>query len=168
MAPADFIREVATSLGTTGVKSLSVYCGQAALPDEDSKQVLCLDGLTLGDAISRQRTDAGYTNHLSFDTPTLLDTIREDILASIPESLSEGAYPLEVSLTNGSWAHHDYNEGEILATGGCNLQFVNRLGYPLDLEEYLAAFMSLESVQSFVRHLEERSSHCWLALIDLA
>ena len=104
---------------------------------------------------------------MDFGSTPIIDSLAAEIAATLPEALSEGWTPIEGSLYNGPWKHYDFNSGELKIDSGCCLILGNNLGYPVDLDAYLAAFLKVPSVVRLQQRLEELAGQPWHALIDL-
>ena len=169
----EFLRELAAWLEVDKFDSLYVYrqapTGSESRPhpELESEKLLDLREVPVEAAISSQNTDLGHTTVMRFGITRAMDAMFRDVTATLPESLSEGFVPTEARIYNGPWKHYDYNSGEQRSESGCCFILSNNLGYPVELDAYLEAFLKVPSVAGLKRRLEELSGQPWYALIDL-
>ena len=169
----EFIRGLAAHLGLEAFDSLRIYheaptrSESRPHPEQEADKLLEVSGPSVEEAIAMQRADIGHTTIMSFGTTGGMKAMFEDITATLPGSLSEGFAPTVGDLYNGPWKHYDYNSGEQKTDSECCLILSNNLGYPVDLDAYLEAFLKVPSVIALRTRLEELSGHSWRVLIDL-
>lgn len=174
IAMPDFIRGLAGLLGADKLESLRIYRETAASLNaelsghEGTQKILERQNVSVEEGIALQRTGTGYCTHLKFDEAAAFADMMDAVGIALPEELSEGWTPLEVSFCNGEQVHYCSNDGERLDRSGCHLTLSNYLGYPVEMDDYLEAFLEVDAFQRFRQRLEELSSCSWIALIDLA
>ena len=99
-------------------------------------------------------------------TETLTSKLAAASLEAVPEDISEGWVPIYAVVHRGPWEVYDQG-GDQVDGGNCCVELGNRLGYPEETAEYLAAFLQVPAVVKFQRCLEELSSQPWSALMEL-
>ncbi len=169
----EFIRGVAAHLGLETFETLRIYREAPAVseskprPKQEAEKLHEVGGPSVEDAISMQRADDGHTTVMSFGTTGGMKAMFDEVMATLPESLSEGFAPVVGDFYNGPWKHYDYNSGEEKSDSECCLILSNNRGFPVELDAYLQAFLQVPSVSALHHCLEELSGHSWRALIDL-
>ena len=170
IATPHFIRGLAVLLGADKLESLWVYRELAATAEaelsgqENTERIWERQNVSVEEAVALQSTEAGCCTCLQFsDTPAF-----DAIMDAVRTALSEEWSPLEVSFCNGEQVYYRFNDGDRLDHSGCHLTLSNYLGYPINMADYLEAFLKVDALKQFRRRLEELSSHPWTALIDLA
>ena len=173
IATPDFIRGLATLLGADKLESLQVYRStiipaEADFHEEEvSETILDWRNVSVEAAIEYQRTEAGFYTCLQFEDAPGFNAAMTAADAVLPSDLSEGCIPLEVSFCNGEYVHYRSNDYERLDHSACHVTLSNYLGYPVELDKYLEAFLATDAIKSFLRVLADISSQGWLALINL-
>ena len=169
----EFVHGIASFLGVDTFDSLRVYREAPSTsesrphPEQEAEKLLERQAVPVEAAIELQYTDRHYTNVLSFSTTPVMEAMARDVTTTLPPTLSEGFAPTQGNLYNGPWKHYDYNSGAKVSDSGCCLILSNNLGYPVELDAYLAAFVEVPSVVRLRQRLEELSGQQWRALIDL-
>ena len=174
IATPNFIRGLAVLVGANKLESLRAYreavapAGADSSRYEDTETILDRQNVSVEEAVALQRTEVGCCTCLEFgEAPAFAETM-DAVRIALPEELSAGWYPLEISFCNGEQVHYRFNDGERLDHSGCHFTLSNYLGYPIKMADYLKALLEVDAVKRFLRRLEELSGHPWLALIDLA
>ena len=168
-----FIGGLASWLGLETFDTVHVYRHAPSTseskphPEQDSEKLLELHTVPVAAAIEMPTPDEHSTTVMSFGDNGVIEKMFQDVTATLPESLSEGFAPIVGDIYNGPWKHYDYNSGEQRSDSSCCVILSNNLGYPVELEAYLAAFLKVPSVVRLQQRLEELSGQSWHALIDL-
>ena len=169
----EFIQGVAYLFGVNHFESLSVWHTINAPADADlawgecEKELLKVRNPSVEVALSAHCTEADCTTIMYLPgTETLTMPMGEAILATLPEELSEGWIPLDALVRSGQWEVYDQG-GDRVDGGNCCIELGSSLGYPVEIEQYLEAFLKVSIVMDFQKRLETLSSQPWTAIMEL-
>ena len=133
--------------------------------DEAEKDVFWLRNVSLEEVLKNKQKHQPERTHLMFPYEGYLRTIAESLSLSIPPELANDYIPWDTGMTLGMWRARDYDTENVVAKGSfCISKSAN--GYPLSLQEYLAAFNTNEEVQKLLAYLESETQCQWAACIQ--
>ena len=158
-----FIKEL---LEFFGVSKIEIASGSQPDEDGDDEDVFFLQNISLEESLAAMRDNTPTRTHLSLPHEGFLRVFSDAVSASIPKEVAGDFLPWDTGITIGPWEAHDYDTGEMLASGSfCITKSAN--GCPPSLRAYLERLNASPELQSLIAFLASKTGSKWETTIEL-